>query len=254
MTIRNIDGRPAIDRNGLAQRWGISLATLDLRIAHDQPPATVEEAITDRRQKWWWWLDEADDWMRGFDERKRAALTVVDRSGDPDELVTAPVAARVIGYASHRGLPPGLLNIADEVVELPSGRRRRYWKRRTLWAYADNRTGKGGTGAPRGSVNRLGPAKRMIDRSGDPDELLNSTQAAHLLGYKRSASLPPALRECADDVAELPSGRKRRCWKRRTLWDFADRQAAERHERTDGGIDDSGPDRRPFEEITDREE
>lgn len=243
MTIRSIGGRPAIDRAGLAQRWGVSLATLDLRIADDQPPATIEEAATNRRQKWWWWLDEADDWMRGFDERKRAALTIVDRSGDPDELVTAPIAARVIGYTSHRGLPPDLLSLADEVAELPSGRKRRYWKRRTLWAYADNRTGKGGTGPPRGSINRLGPAMRTIDRSGDPNELLNSTQAAHLLGYKRPASLPPAIRECADQVAELPSGRKRRYWKRRTLWDFADRQAAKSRYRAtaDGGIDDSAP-------------
>lgn len=86
---------------------------------------------------------------------------------------------------------------------------------RTLWAYADNRTGKGGTGAPHGSTNRLGPATRTIDRSGDPHEPLNSTQAAHLLGYKRPASLPAALRECADQVAELPSGRKRRHWSAR---------------------------------------
>lgn len=138
MAIRDIRGRAAIDRAGLAQRWNVSLATLDLRIATSRPPATVEEAATNRRQKWWWWLDEADTWMREFEDRKQAALTSVDRSGDPDEFLTAPQAARVIGYSSHRGLPAELLDSAEEVEELPGGNKRRRWRRRTLWAYADH--------------------------------------------------------------------------------------------------------------------
>lgn len=221
MTIRDIGGRPAIDRAGLAQRWGISLAALDLRIAKDHPPATISGATTDRRRKWWWWLDEADHWMQEIEDRKRATLTRVDRSGDPEELVTAPVAARVIGYSSHRNLPGDLLDWADEVTELPSGNKRRRWRRRTLWAFADQRNPAGG-GAPPGNANPLGPARRQVDRTGNPDELLNPAETARVLGYARPESLPSALRERADETEELPSGRKRRYWRRRTLWAFAD--------------------------------
>lgn len=222
MTIRSIDGRSAIDRAGLAQRWGVSLGTLHRRIVNDQPPATIAGAAANRRQKWWWWLDEADRWMQGFEEQKRATLTRVDRSGDPDDLLNSTEAAKVLGYQSAASLQPDFLALADQVEEGPTGRKRRYWRRDTVWAYADGRPGKGGTGAPEGNLNRSGPARREIDYSGDPDELLNSTQAAALLGYTRTASLPPALREHADRVEELRGDRKRRFWKRRTLWNFAE--------------------------------
>ena len=226
MTIRSIGGRRAIDRAGLAQRWGISIATLDLRIASDQPPATIDEAITDRRKKWWWWIDDADRWMQGFEDRKRAALTHVDRSGDPSDLLNPAEAARVLGYRNADSLQPEFLELADQAEELQGGRKRRRWYRSTVWAYADNRPGKGGTGAPAGNANRLGPVRREIDRSGDPDELLNPTQAAYLLGYARPASLPHRLLELADDVTDLARGRKRRRWRRRTLWAFADDSAS----------------------------
>lgn len=228
MTIRSIGGRLAIDRAGLAQRWGVSLGTLDLRIASGDPPAPIEEAAANRRQKWWWPLEEADRWMKGFEDRKRAALTHVDRSGDMDELLSPSEAARVLGYQRSGSLKPDFLDLADQVEELPSGRKRRRWRRATVWAYADSRTGKAGTGAPRGNVNRSGPARREIDYRGDPDELLNSTQAATTLGYQRPASLPRALREHADIVEEQRGGRKRRYWKRSTLWAFVDQRAAGR--------------------------
>lgn len=228
MTIRSIDGRPAIDRAGLAQRWGVSLGTLQRRIVNDQPPDPVDAAITNRRQKWWWWLDEADQWMQGFEDRKRAALTHVDRSGDLDDLLNSTEAAQVLGYQSGRSLQPDFLALADRVEEGPTGRKRRYWRRETVLAYADHRTGKGGTGAPRGNRNRSGPTRREIDYGGDPDELVNSTQAAAVLGYERAASLPPTLRAHADRVEELRGGRKRRYWKRRTLWAFADGYTARR--------------------------
>lgn len=75
---------------------------------------------------------------------------------------------------------------------------------------------------PPGSRNRLGPSRRRIDRTGGPDELVNPTEAARVLGYARPASLPAELRNRADEIDELARGRKRRRWKRRTLWDFAD--------------------------------
>ena len=222
MAIREINGHLAIDRIGLAERWGVSLATLDMRLAHGHPVEAIAGASADQRKKWWWWLDQADAWMQSFEDRKRAALTRVDRTGDPDDLLTSAQAAQVLGYRSADSLQPGFLKLADEVEELPSGRKRRRWRRATVWAYADNRTGKGGTGAPRGNANPLGPARRQIDRTGDPDELVTPTEAARVLGYIRPASLPAALRDHADEVRDLAGGRKRRRWKRRTLWGFAD--------------------------------
>lgn len=160
--------------------------------------------------------------MQSFEDRKRAALTPVDRTGDPDDVLNSTQAAQVLGYRSADSLQPAVLRLADEIEELPSGRKRRRWRRATVWAYADNRTGKGGTGAPRGNANPLGPARRRIDRTGDRDELVNPTEAARILGYARPASLPASLRDHADEIEDLARGRKRRRWKRRTLWDVAD--------------------------------
>lgn len=231
---RIINGRLAIDRAGVAERWHISLPTLDKRLAAHPPPPVIPEAAANRRQKWWWWADEIDPWMQAFEDRKRAALTDVDYTGDPGDLLTPKEAAAVLGYRSSDNLTPEFLDLADEVEDLPRRGKRRRWKRATVWAYAERRTGKGGTGGPVGNANPLGPRRRQIDRSGDPEELLTPRQAAAVLGYRQPGSLPKALQGLADEVREEPSGRKRRRWRRATLLRFADRQAAERPDRPDG--------------------
>jgi hypothetical protein len=62
----------------------------------------------------------------------------VDRTGDPDELVGAPEAARVLGYSKAQLLPQPVLELADEDTVGAGGRHYRKWRRRTLWAFADS--------------------------------------------------------------------------------------------------------------------
>jgi len=157
---------------------------------------------------------------------RRPAATVrarVDRTGDPDELVQAPEAARVLGYADYRRLQNSaewatLLDRVDQEEPGTGDRTARSWRRRTLWAVADQRPAR-----PRHPAKATTPTKPpVIDRSGRPNELVGTGVAARVLGYAGVASLPQALLDQADETVELPSGRVRRRFKRRTLWKFAD--------------------------------
>lgn len=61
----------------------------------------------------------------------------LDRTGDPDELLSAADAARVLGYNRAQALPAAILERADQVRTGPAGRTRRQWRRGTLWTLAD---------------------------------------------------------------------------------------------------------------------
>ncbi|RZU48797.1 hypothetical protein EV385_0521 [Krasilnikovia cinnamomea] len=61
-----------------------------------------------------------------------------------------------------------------------------------------------------------------VDRSGDPDELVGSGEAAKIMGYGSYRNLPDELRDRPDDVEILSNGRLRRRWYRRTVWAVAD--------------------------------
>ena len=76
---------------------------------------------------------------------------MVDRTGNPRDLLTAPQAARVLGYKNHRSLPDELLQSPDRADELPSGRLRRRWYRQTVWDYANGRPLRHSTGRPVGT-------------------------------------------------------------------------------------------------------
>jgi hypothetical protein len=92
---------------------------------------------------------EALAFHRRWAQSRRATLTEVDRSGDPDELLGIPGATRVLGYKNTSTIRSflarnvGYFAEPDEDIELPGGGRRRRWKRSTLWAWADERTGRG---------------------------------------------------------------------------------------------------------------
>jgi hypothetical protein len=75
--------------------------------------------------------------------------------------------------------------------------------------------------APRGrGLNRQPWRRGPVDRSGDPQELVGSTEAARVLGYSGPTALPEALKQRADREQVGASGRARRRYRRRTLWDF----------------------------------
>ncbi|MDN5751277.1 MAG: hypothetical protein L0I24_11175 [Pseudonocardia sp.] len=139
---RVLDGRVVVSRTELARVTGQPISTLAQwygERAHNGHP----EGIKLGRQLY---VDEQQwhAWHREHTAALKAGLSEIDRGGDPDELLTISQAARLLGYAdtstltSYRGR--GQFVEPDHTEELPSARPRRYWKRRTLWAFADQRT------------------------------------------------------------------------------------------------------------------
>lgn len=65
-----------------------------------------------------------------------------------------------------------------------------------------------------------------IDRSGDPDELLNATETARLLGYSSAATVTSYVNRGQfiepDQIEEISSRHTRRWWRRRRIWEWAD--------------------------------
>ncbi|WP_226367355.1 hypothetical protein [Pseudonocardia sp. ICBG162] len=142
-----VDGRTLHSRAALARHVGVSVTYLrDIyhRRKDDPPPAPVlRRGRSDYfdAQAWqaWW-----NDYQAG----QRRTLTTVDRTGDPDELVGIPEAARVLGYRraetarSYLSRNPGYFPEPDGHDE----HGRRLYARRTLWAFADGRTRPGRAG------------------------------------------------------------------------------------------------------------
>jgi hypothetical protein len=210
----DINGRTIIDRAGIADLTGAALSTVDKWYRNRQRYRFPSRA--DGVHGAWWYLDDIEKFWDHYQQTHRAALDRVDRTGDPDELVNAPQAARLLGYNAPADLPPALLTLADDITPLPSGRQRRRWRRHTLWAWADHHVGPRRTGRLTGPQGPRG----TIDHDGDPDELVNSTEAARILGYAHRKHLPPDLLNHADHTQPMTDGRQRRAWRRQTLWNW----------------------------------
>lgn len=131
--------RAQVDRRGVATHTGAAPATVDYWYLHRSRTGFPDKAETDTTGRRWWWLDDITTFYTVHLAARAAAYTTIDRNGDPDQLLTAPQAARVLGYKDHRSLTPALREHPDHTEPLPSGALRRYWHRRTLWAYADGR-------------------------------------------------------------------------------------------------------------------
>lgn len=139
---RLIGGRPHVTPAALAADTGEPLANLNHWYLHrdrnGHPPAT----ILDRRR-----YVDLEHWRHWYDRHlaeRRAGLTAIDRSGDPDELITAAEAARIlhIGYSTLTSyISHGQFIEPDTDQTLPSGRgHRRRWRRRRVWAFAEARS------------------------------------------------------------------------------------------------------------------
>ncbi|RLK12678.1 hypothetical protein DER29_5962 [Micromonospora sp. M71_S20] len=67
-----------------------------------------------------------------------------------------------------------------------------------------------------------------IDRTGDPNELVDVATAARILGYTNRSALHGnnpvwlRLKECPDESSASAGGRTRRRWKRETVWKIAE--------------------------------
>jgi hypothetical protein len=96
----------------------------------------------------YWYEDEWTAWHQAYLRRKAGALTQPDRGGDPDELVDAAGASRILDYANrdviHANRRLGYFPEPDAHGTASNGRRSPLWKRSTVWAFADARERGGG--------------------------------------------------------------------------------------------------------------
>lgn len=156
MARRRFGRRVALDRDGVATHTGAARSTVNHWHRHRHttgfPAGFADEAGAE-----WFWLEDVRAFHAAHRAAKLAVLTEIDRSGDPWELVGSGTAAKILRYSSYRNLPDELLDCADDTEELPSGRIRRRWYRRTVWAVADARTGRQSTGRTPGTAT--GPRK-----------------------------------------------------------------------------------------------
>jgi hypothetical protein len=141
-----------ISRAGMAAR-GVPRTTVDgwyrdrARTGHPEKAGRIGR--TD-----YWYEDDWLAWHEGHLRGKIDSLTQVDRDGDPDDLVDAAEAARMLRYANYRVIHAnrhlGYFPEPDGYGTTSKGRTAPLWKRSTVWAVADNRKGMGG-GHPTGT-------------------------------------------------------------------------------------------------------
>jgi hypothetical protein len=100
----------------------------------------------------YWYEDEWTAWHAAYRRGKTESLTQVDRVGDPDDLVDAAEAARMLRYASryviHANRRLGYFPEPDAYGPARRGGPSPLWKRSTVWAAADRRLGMGGGHKP----------------------------------------------------------------------------------------------------------
>ena len=123
--------------------------------------------------------------MRRYLRLKVESLTQVDRGGDPDDLVDAAEAARMMRYSGrdviHANRRLGYFPEPDGYGVTSKGRRAPLWKRSTVWAAADRREGVGGGHKP----GTPGAPAKPHPYAGDP-------RLVHVLGELRSGMRPSA--------------------------------------------------------------
>jgi hypothetical protein len=178
-----INGRPVIDRADMAAR-GAPRTTVDgwyrdrIRTGHPEKAGRIGR--TD-----YWYEDEWTAWHDAHQRGKIEALTQVDHGGDPDDLINAAEAARILHYSSrdviHANRRLGYFPEPDAYGTTSKGRRTPLWTRSTVWAAADSRKGMGGGHKP----GTPGPPAKPHPYAGD--ERLD-----HVLTVLRSSERPSA--------------------------------------------------------------
>jgi hypothetical protein len=145
-----IKGRAVIGRAEMAA-LGIGRSTLEGWYRNRAVTGHPEKAGRIGRADYW----HADEWLEWRDAYMRAkisALTECDKSGAEGDLVTAAEAARIMGYRGrnviHSNRRLGYFPEPDAYGPPASGRPVPLWKRSTVWAAADARTGKAGGHLP----------------------------------------------------------------------------------------------------------
>ena len=176
-----INGRPVISRADMAAR-GVPRTTVDgwyrdrARTGHPEKAGRIGR--TD-----YWYEDEWAAWYEAHLRGKVESLTRVDRTGDPDDLVDATEAARMVRYSGrdviHANRRLGHFPEPDGYGKAARGRPVPLWKRSTVWAAADRREGMGGGHKP-GTPGA--PAK--------PHPYAGDERLARVLAELRSGAVP----------------------------------------------------------------
>ncbi|HUN34588.1 MAG TPA: hypothetical protein VMU95_21505 [Trebonia sp.] len=182
--IRVIDGREVISRADMVA-LGIGRSTLEgwyrNRAGNGHPEKAGRIGPTD-----YWYADEWTAWHAAHQRGKIAALTQGDRGGKADDLVDATEAARVMGYKGrnviHSNRRLGYFPEPDAYGTTSRGRPQPLWRRSTVWAVADGRTGKAGGHKP----GTPGAPAKPHPYAGDP-------RLEEVLGVLRSGGMPSAV-------------------------------------------------------------
>jgi hypothetical protein len=181
-----INGRPVISRAGMAAR-GVPSATASTWYRDRDRTGHPEKAGRIGRTAYWY-EDEWVAWYEAHQRSKTESLTQVDRQGDPDDLVDAAEAARMLRYAGrdviHANRRLGYFPEPDAYGPGSRGRSAPLWKRSTVWAAADGRPGMGGGRKP-GT-----PAK--------PHPYAGDRRLARVLAELRSGTRPSAAELAAE--------------------------------------------------------
>jgi hypothetical protein len=159
--LHQIDERPVYTRSDLIRLRGKSLAFFE-GLYRDRDSNGHPAPVGKVGRSWAW---DATAWDKWYDTLTGPGR--VDRSGNPDDLITLAEAARVLGMnptsiTRYPDRPPRGWPDPDQSEELAGGRVRRWYRRRKIWAYADN-AGHTGGGRPAGPV-----VHRPYPYAGDP--------------------------------------------------------------------------------------
>lgn len=191
MTTRTRAGRRQVDRAGIAAMTGVAASTVAGWARRRAPTGFPVAAAVDGRREWYW-RDEIIEFRHSYQHRRGDTFTTVNRRGHPGDLLTAPEAARVLGYRDHRSLTRALREHPDRVRRLPSGRLRRFWYRRTLWSFADSRGWRTSTGRPPGTTGARLPHRYAGDpRLAAAAGLLAEAAAGGATSHASAACSPP---------------------------------------------------------------
>ncbi len=129
----------------------------------------------------YWYEDEWTAWHQAYQRGKSESLTQVDRGGDPDDLVDAAEAARMLRYSGrdviHANRRLGYFPEPDAYGPARQGRPAPLWKRSTVWAAADGRPGRAAAAGPGA------PAK--------PHPYAGDERLARVLADLRAGARPP---------------------------------------------------------------